>query len=133
MSGVSGLASGLRCGTRCGTPGTFVYVVGDDSTVSIRKVTVGATNGDIYRLVVFEGMMIGVISWALAAVASLPLTFLMNSGVGAALFTIPLDFYFSWTGLVLWLVVILSLSALASLLPASRTVRLTIRDVLAYE
>jgi len=95
--------------------------------------SIGATNGDIYRLVVFEGMMIGVISWALAAVASLPLTFLMNSGVGAALFTIPLDFYFSWTGLVLWLVVILSLSALASLLPASRTVRLTIRDVLAYE
>ncbi len=29
-----------------GTPGTFVYVVGDDSTVSIRTVTVGATNGD---------------------------------------------------------------------------------------
>jgi ABC-type lipoprotein release transport system permease subunit len=57
----------------------------------------------------------------------------MNGGVGAALFTIPLDFYFSWNGLVLWLVVILSLSTLASLLPASRTVRLTIRDVLAYE
>jgi ABC-type antimicrobial peptide transport system permease subunit len=36
-------------------------------------------------------------------------------------------------GLVIWLVVILSLSALASLMPASRTVRLTIRDVLAYE
>jgi membrane fusion protein, multidrug efflux system len=29
-----------------GTPGTFVYALGDDSTVSIRPVTVGATNGD---------------------------------------------------------------------------------------
>jgi len=28
-----------------GTPGTFVYVVGDDSTVAIKTVTVGATNG----------------------------------------------------------------------------------------
>jgi putative ABC transport system permease protein len=95
--------------------------------------SIGASNGDIMRLVVFEGMMIGVISWVLAAFASIPLTYLMNGGVGAALFTIPLDFYFSWNGLVIWLVVILSLSALASLLPASKTVRLTIRDVLAYE
>jgi membrane fusion protein, multidrug efflux system len=29
-----------------GTPGTFVYIVGDDSTVAIRPVTVGAANGD---------------------------------------------------------------------------------------
>jgi len=95
--------------------------------------SIGASNGDILRLVVFEGMMIGAISWALAAVASLPLTFLMNGGVGAALFTMPLDFYFSWNGLIIWLVAILVLSALASLLPASKTIRLTIRDVLAYE
>lgn len=29
-----------------GTPGTFVYFVGEDSTVGIRAVAVGATNGD---------------------------------------------------------------------------------------
>ncbi|MBS0374336.1 MAG: MdtA/MuxA family multidrug efflux RND transporter periplasmic adaptor subunit [Proteobacteria bacterium] len=29
-----------------GTPGTFVYLVGEDSTVSIRTVAVGAANGD---------------------------------------------------------------------------------------
>lgn len=29
-----------------GTPGTFVYVVGDDSTVSIRTIKIGATSGD---------------------------------------------------------------------------------------
>jgi multidrug efflux system membrane fusion protein len=29
-----------------GTPGTFVYTVGDDSTVAIRLITVGPTNGD---------------------------------------------------------------------------------------
>jgi putative ABC transport system permease protein len=95
--------------------------------------SIGASNGDIMRLVVVEGVMTGVISWVLAAFASIPLTYLMNGGVGAALFTMPLDFHFSWNGLALWLGVILSLSALASLLPASRTVRLTIRDVLAYE
>jgi multidrug efflux system membrane fusion protein len=29
-----------------GTPGTFVYVVGDDSTVAIRTIKIGATSGD---------------------------------------------------------------------------------------
>jgi putative ABC transport system permease protein len=95
--------------------------------------SIGASNGDILRLVVFEGLMIGVISWVLAALASLPLTYLMNAGVGASLFQMPLDFTFNWNGLMIWLAVILSLSALASLLPASKTIRLTIRDVLAYE
>jgi membrane fusion protein, multidrug efflux system len=29
-----------------GTPGTFVYVVAEDSTVALRPITIGATNGD---------------------------------------------------------------------------------------
>ncbi|MBS0393416.1 MAG: MdtA/MuxA family multidrug efflux RND transporter periplasmic adaptor subunit [Proteobacteria bacterium] len=33
-----------------GTPGTFVYLVGPDSTVSIRKVAIGATNGDLVAI-----------------------------------------------------------------------------------
>ena len=40
-----------------GTPGTFVYVVGDDSTVSIRTVTVGATNGD--TVAITKGVKVG--------------------------------------------------------------------------
>jgi multidrug efflux system membrane fusion protein len=40
-----------------GTPGTFVYVVADDSTVAIRKVTVGATNGD--TVAVATGLKVG--------------------------------------------------------------------------
>jgi multidrug efflux system membrane fusion protein len=40
-----------------GTPGTFVYVVGDDSKVSIRTVTVGATNGD--TVAVTAGLKLG--------------------------------------------------------------------------
>ena len=42
-------------------------------------------------------------------------------------------FVFSPQGLSIWLVVVLVLSALASLIPARNAVHLTIRDVLAYE
>ncbi len=94
---------------------------------------IGASNGAVQRLVMVEGMLIGVISWALAVILSFPLTFLLNIGVGAALFQMPLKFTFSWNGLVYWLVGILLLAALASLLPAGRALRLTVRDVLAYE
>jgi membrane fusion protein, multidrug efflux system len=40
-----------------GTPGTFVYVVGDDSTVAIRAVAVGALNND--TVAVTSGLKVG--------------------------------------------------------------------------
>ncbi|MCB8985698.1 MAG: hypothetical protein H6659_17860, partial [Ardenticatenaceae bacterium] len=52
---------------------------------------------------------------------------------GVAMLNVPLRFFFSAQGLWIWLIVVLFLSALASLLPARSAVRLTVRDVLAYE
>jgi multidrug efflux system membrane fusion protein len=40
-----------------GTPGTFVYAVGDDARVTIRTVTIGATNGD--TVAVASGLKVG--------------------------------------------------------------------------
>ncbi len=40
---------------------------------------------------------------------------------------------FTWVGAVIWLGVVLALSAIASLMPARNASRLTIREVLAYE
>jgi putative ABC transport system permease protein len=45
----------------------------------------------------------------------------------------PLDYTFSLNGVLLWLVVVVLLSALASFLPAWNASRLTVREVLAYE
>jgi putative ABC transport system permease protein len=94
---------------------------------------IGASNGAIFRLVVVEGMLIGVISWALALLLSVPITFVLNQGVGIAILTVAMDFAFGWKGITLWLLVVLGVSAAASLLPAWNAVRLTVREVLAYE
>ena len=40
-----------------GTPGTYVYAVGADSTVAIRPVTLGATNGD--TVAITKGLKVG--------------------------------------------------------------------------
>ncbi|HVN54526.1 MAG TPA: FtsX-like permease family protein [Anaerolineaceae bacterium] len=95
--------------------------------------SIGASNGEILRMVLVEGLLIGLISWALAVLVSFPLTYVLNIGVGYALFNMALDFSFSWNGLVYWLAGISILAGLASLLPAANAVRLTVRDVLAYE
>jgi putative ABC transport system permease protein len=94
---------------------------------------VGASNRQISQIVVAEGVFIGMISWILGALLSIPVTQALNSGVGAAMLTVPLDFTFGWNGLVGWLVGILVLSALASLWPALRATRVSVREALAYE
>ncbi len=94
---------------------------------------VGAGRGAILRLVIFEGMMIGFLSWVLAVLVAVPLTYLFNTLVGIAFVTVPLNFNFEPEGLLIWLAVMLILAVLASLLPAWNAGRLTVREVLAYE
>jgi putative ABC transport system permease protein len=95
--------------------------------------SLGAENGIVFELVVVEGMLIGLISWALSALVAIPISQLLDRGLGQALMTVPIMYIFSYQGLFLWLIIVLALSAIGSLLPASNAVRLTIRDVLAYE
>jgi putative ABC transport system permease protein len=95
--------------------------------------SIGAVNGSIFQLVVVEGILIGVISWALGAVVAIPIIRLLDSVMGVSLLNVPMVYVYSVQGLVIWLVVVLVLSTIASLLPANNAVRLTVRDVLAYE
>jgi putative ABC transport system permease protein len=58
---------------------------------------------------------------------------MLSSIIGLAIFNSPLGFTFTWLGIITWLALVLVLSSLASVLPARNAVRLTIREVLAYE
>jgi putative ABC transport system permease protein len=95
--------------------------------------SIGAESRAIFQLVVVEGSLIGLISWGLGAVLSIPITRLLDTLVGVSLLNVPLKLVFSQQGLWIWLGVVLFLSTLASLLPARNAVRLTLREVLAYE
>jgi putative ABC transport system permease protein len=72
-------------------------------------------------------------SWALAIPLAIPLTHLLDNGLGSALMTLPLTYMLSNSGILAWLVIVLILSAVASIVPARGAIRLTVRDVLAYE
>lgn len=94
---------------------------------------IGASNGSLMRMVIVEGMLIGLISWFLACFAAIPISSVMLNVISTAIFGNPIDLFFILSGILIWLGVVLVLSALASLLPARSAARLTIREVLAYE
>jgi putative ABC transport system permease protein len=95
--------------------------------------SIGAGNRAITSMVIVEGMLIGSISWLLGVLVSFPITYMLSSIISLAIFQSPIPVHFTFEGFGLWLLVVLALSAVASLLPARNAARLTIREVLAYE
>jgi putative ABC transport system permease protein len=95
--------------------------------------SIGAADREIMRTVIVEGVIIGGISWLLGSLLSLPFTYLLSYIISLAIFGSPITVNFTAAGFIIWLLVVLALSALASILPARNAARLTIREVLAYE
>jgi putative ABC transport system permease protein len=94
---------------------------------------IGADDRAVMRTVIAEGVFIGVISFGLAVILSMPVTYLLSTIVSLAVFQTPIAVVFTYSGYAIWLGLVLALSALASVLPARNAARLTIREVLAYE
>ncbi len=94
---------------------------------------VGASDGAVERIVMVEGVLIGVLSGLTGAALAYVLGRLLSDLLGNLLFQMPLSYAFSWTGVVAWIVVVVALAALASFLPARNAARLTVREVLAYQ
>ncbi|MBI3168936.1 MAG: ABC transporter permease [Chloroflexi bacterium] len=94
---------------------------------------IGASNGDIQAIVITEGMVIGIISWAISIFISIPITNVLCYGVGMAILTAPMPVVYGASGVIAWLIFTIVLGTLASALPARRASKLTVRDTLAYE
>ncbi len=94
---------------------------------------IGAIDSIIMQTVITEGIVIGLISFGLAIILSLPFTYLLSHIVSLAVFETPIKTVFTITGYLIWLALILVMSVVASILPARNAARLTIREVLAYE
>ncbi|HKV35015.1 MAG TPA: FtsX-like permease family protein [Pyrinomonadaceae bacterium] len=94
---------------------------------------IGATPRIVWLMVIAEGLVIGVLSWAIAAVLAWPISKFVGDRLISMMFRSGLDFTFEPLGLVIWLAVSIALSAVASFVPAWRASRATVREALAYE
>jgi putative ABC transport system permease protein len=93
----------------------------------------GATPRIIWLMIVAEGIVIGLVSWTIAALLAWPISKAAGNFIVKVLFRSGLDFTFEPLGLLIWIVVSISLSAAASFLPAWKASRVTVREALAYE
>jgi putative ABC transport system permease protein len=78
-----------------------------------------------------EGVMVGITSWLISAPLSFPAGYLFTQVRGGLIF--PMTFQFSWPGLGIWFLIVMIMAALASLWPAWRATRVSVRETLAYE
>jgi putative ABC transport system permease protein len=88
--------------------------------------TVGATPKQIARLVVSEGLLVGVLSWLVAIAVAVPLTALVGKTVGMLAFRVRLPLVMAPSGVISWLVLVVVVAVLATLLPARRASQLTV-------
>ncbi|HUW22165.1 MAG TPA: ABC transporter permease [Candidatus Bathyarchaeia archaeon] len=95
--------------------------------------SIGASDGMIRTIILVEGVLIGFISWFLAIPLSFPISWAFGRAVGIAFMNQPLVFSYSWLGLLIWLILIVVISVLASWLPAQQAARMSVRETLAYE
>ena len=93
----------------------------------------GATPRIVWLMIVAEGVVIGLLSWAIAALLAWPVSKAIGDFMVRVMFRSGLDFTFEPLALVVWLLVSIGLSALASFLPAWKASRVTVREAIAYE
>ncbi|NMC55381.1 MAG: FtsX-like permease family protein [Chloroflexi bacterium] len=93
----------------------------------------GASSNAVFRMVIIEGLVIGLMSWALAIGVSVPISIFLARNIGLSFINYPMQASFSLSGVLIWAVLVVVISILASLFPAMRAVRLTVTQVLAYE
>jgi putative ABC transport system permease protein len=94
---------------------------------------IGATPRVVWLIVVVEGLVIGFVSWTIAAVLAWPVSKALGDMLVRSMLNGGLDFIFEPRGLLIWFIVSISVSAAGSFLPAWKASRTTVREALAYE
>jgi putative ABC transport system permease protein len=94
---------------------------------------IGATDRQVMKLVLTEGVIIGLISWFIGVLLAFPISYLMSYIINMSIFGVTGEFSFTITGFIIWLGIVLILSVIAGLIPANNAAKLTIREVLSYE
>jgi putative ABC transport system permease protein len=94
---------------------------------------IGVTTRKLYRITVTEGFVIGLMSWVLSVVLSVPVSYYLGNKFFNIFFETTLNFNMSANGIVLWLAIILGFSTVAVLVPARNAAKQSVAEGLSYE
>jgi putative ABC transport system permease protein len=94
---------------------------------------IGASPSAVWLMVITEGTVIGMMSWALASLAAWPVSKAIGNLLFSLMFKVGLDFLFEPSGPLIWLGVSICLGMVASFLPAWNASRRSVREAIGYE
>jgi putative ABC transport system permease protein len=93
---------------------------------------IGAGNWQVMRLFIGEGVLLGVMSWAIALPLSIPLAYFFATYALSFALDQQLIYRFTPVGAIAWLMIIVVLAVIASALPARGASKISVRESLAY-
>jgi len=93
---------------------------------------VGGSSRDVGLIMVMEGLLLGLTSWAIAVPISILIGRPFVNSIGEII-EFPGPYQLSVSGLWIWLLIVVVLSLVASWLPARRASQISVNESLAYE
>lgn len=106
-----------------------VSVLERSREIAVMK-TLGATARVVRRLIVTEAMVSSGVSWVVALLLSIPLTFGIEVLIGQLGFLAALPFVLSVPSMVLWAALLAGATLVATLAPVRRATSMTVREAL---
>jgi putative ABC transport system permease protein len=94
---------------------------------------IGARHGAIHAIVQGEGLVVGLLSWAVALPLSVPMTVVLADAFGRVFFKAPVRFVPEPVAVLWWLAIVVVVTVLGSLWPAVKATRVSAARALAYE
>lgn len=95
--------------------------------------SIGASNRAILWIFVGESIVVGLISWILSTMLSIPLTIFVGKQFGMIFIQTALDIVVSPEGALMWSVFVVIIATIAALYPAKKAYSRPVREALAYE
>ena len=93
---------------------------------------IGATPATIAFHIWIESLAVALASAVLAVLLAIPISAGIGATVGGIFFKAPLELSLSGRGIALWFLVVVVVASLASIYPAARAARLSVREALAH-
>jgi putative ABC transport system permease protein len=92
---------------------------------------IGASNGVVFQVFLIESLLVGLLSWPIGILAALLSGKLLTETISRIMET-ALIYTFSMGSVFLWLIIVILIAVLATLQPAWKAMRVSVREVLAY-
>ncbi len=94
---------------------------------------IGARHRSILFMVQIEGLVVGILSWAIALPLSIPMSVVLGKAFGRIMLPVPVIYLPQLSAVLQWLGVVIAVSIVACAWPAFRATRIPTAAALAYE